>query len=403
MFELWYSNRLEELVDVLALMMVDGREAWYAHRFERPADLLAEIAEIDSLAARRDPFETEHLVVPNWNIKRHLQLELARRIGVVANLEFHRIRRFLAESLPDEEAGEGGGRRILDRDLLEYGLFDLLGEESLLEEPTLAPVREYLRVDELREGSEARIRRRHQLAARLSKLFVDYAFNRAEMLEGWREGPVLPDAEPAVAERYHEVERWQRRLWLELTGGGGYFERVGDAEEQYRTLPQAVAEVDEGALEAPGRVHVFGVSYVASVYGRILHRLSEETEVYFYCLNPCAEYWEDLRTGRRDEEIPRWEAVASALSNRASARVSICSTEALSGAPPPFSMTCKKMTSPWASSMRGSRLLQVLRASDSLASGTITRSSSPSDADSCVIPTSPRVLRCFRTARVPSR
>ena len=301
MFELFYSNRLEELVDALGLMMVDGHELWYSAGFRTPREALGKIAGNEALSGRRDPFEVEHVVVPNWNIKRHLELELSRRLGVVANLEFHRIRRFLSDCLPEE--GEGAEQRVLDRDRLHHVLFEILGDESVTSAAELAPVREYLEPYDADVDADSRIMRRHQLAGRLSKLFVDYAFTRPEMVRAWTEGTIMDEPPTQAAERYRSVERWQRRLWLEVTAAEGYLAGLEISEEErFRTLPAAVDEVPEGQLEVPDRVHFFGLSYVASVYGRILHRLASETEVYFYCLNPCGEFWEDLRTGRDDEE-----------------------------------------------------------------------------------------------------
>lgn len=313
MFELWYSNRLENLIDALAAMVVGGRDLWYTGQFDSPAEMLGEVAARRPLAAGLDPLESVHVVVPNWNLQRHLQFELARRLGVAANLEFDRLRRFLSGCLPDHLPNERGGDddetapfRVLNGEMLHSGIFELLGRPEILEGAALAPVREYLGDGPAREQEagrdEERVVRRFQLAERLASLFEDYAYARPEMVEEWKEGPVMGRPEMDAPKRYRAVEQWQRRLWLALFDEqrGLFGDTVRD--QRFALLPEAFQSIPPEAMDLPDEVHIFGLSYVAYVYRPILSLLAEHCDVYVYALNPCREFWEDLRTGRRDEE-----------------------------------------------------------------------------------------------------
>ena len=51
-------------------------------------------------------------------------------------------------------------------------------------------------------------------------------------------------------------------------------------------------------LRVPQEIHVFGQSYLASSFIEIYQMLAQRCEVYVYALNPCVEFWEDVRTSR---------------------------------------------------------------------------------------------------------
>ncbi len=55
----------------------------------------------------------------------------------------------------------------------------------------------------------------------------------------------------------------------------------------------------QGKLAAEGlgpRLHLYGVSYAAPSYHRMLAALGRHIEVFLYTLNPCREFWEDVET-----------------------------------------------------------------------------------------------------------
>ena len=117
-------------------------------------------------------------------------------------------------------------------------------------------------------------RKRVQLAAELAALFDEYAFSRPEMLAAWREGALVTEADPAL-------QRWQRAVWLALHGPSGLFTAKGMV-----TLPEFFAQTPGEKLRPPGAVHLFGISYVARLYGAIFEKLAAATELHVYTLSP---------------------------------------------------------------------------------------------------------------------
>ncbi len=132
-----------------------------------------------------------------------------------------------------------------------------------------------------------------------------------------RDGVGSGDADDAAAPppddraRFAATERWQRALWLAI-----FAQPLGQPLAQPSGARGLLAELaartgtpllplGELLLEAERRLdpaglgrtlHVFGVSYVAESYHRMLALLGRHIDVRIYTLNPCREFWEDVDT-----------------------------------------------------------------------------------------------------------
>jgi len=237
---------------------------------------------------RKGALAPAYVVVPNRNVETYLRLKIAERCGIAANIEIAFLRKLLMgiteQALPDVRAAEVGH--------IEGHLLALLHDDAVLAHPLLAPVRTYLAA--AHADRDALDRRRCQLAGKLSQLFDEYAASRADMLTAWVEGKPDPSDQS-------ESAAWQRTLWLEVFGREGRLaleaKRTG-----LRTLP--LAWLFQEAMQvkplpfAGKTVHVFGVSYIATAYHRMLAALAREgdVDVRIYTLSPCREDGDALVT-----------------------------------------------------------------------------------------------------------
>ncbi|MEZ4340475.1 MAG: exodeoxyribonuclease V subunit gamma [Sandaracinaceae bacterium] len=240
MIRLTYSNRTEALLDALVRRVDEGAN---------------------------DPLAPIWIVVPNANVERFVELGVARRLGVAANLRFSRLAQLTDELLPGPLLG---GDRLIARVL--RGLLD----EGLLADPALAPVRRYLAA--AGDAPAATEPRRAQLALHVAHLFEEYGFSRAELLETWTAGEARFTGTPHAG-----TEAWQAAL----------FRFASRTPSPARTLGQAIDALEDPALPS---LHVFGLSYVARVFARLFGALGERTALSLYALNPCEEFWEDVET-----------------------------------------------------------------------------------------------------------
>ncbi|MGH8214970.1 MAG: exodeoxyribonuclease V subunit gamma, partial [Rhodanobacteraceae bacterium] len=112
-------------------------------------------------AAQGNPLVPARVVVPQVGLKRWLQVHLAERLGVLANVEFTPPAQFAWELLQAAQPGLPE-RSPFDVDVLRWHLFGLLGEP--LEGPSLAPLREYL-------DGEGDPLRRYSLSLELARVY----------------------------------------------------------------------------------------------------------------------------------------------------------------------------------------------------------------------------------------
>ena len=243
MIHLTYSNRTEALLDRLAAAIRAEREA-------------------------RTPWEPVHLVVPNPFLKEYVRIQLARRLGVAANLRFTYLDGLWQGLMP------GGGCRLLSAELLRGGLLGILADEAWLAQDGLAPVRRYL-------AEDGRGLKAVQLASELALLFEEYTRSRPEWIPGWRTSAAPCSSAP-------ELEAWQRSLWLEAV------KRLDATGRRHLALGEALLDPAFGKGELPPAIHAFGLTHVAQVYHQAYLRLGQATELHLYALNPCGEFWEDL-------------------------------------------------------------------------------------------------------------
>jgi exodeoxyribonuclease V gamma subunit len=214
--------------------------------------------------ARQSLFDPVTVVVPNPLIESFVKQGLARRLGIAVNVKASFLRGFLYDvaraSRPEVE--------LVDRDRIEAELLGLFHDPGSISGAPLAAVRDYLDAD-----GDALDRKRVQLASSVAALFDEYTFTRPEVLEAWRAGASAPDLDPVL-------QGWQRALWRALHGPGGVFATRGAL-----TLPELFARTPTSDLRV-GPAHLFGISYVARLYGSIFAKLSAVAELSVYSLSP---------------------------------------------------------------------------------------------------------------------
>jgi exodeoxyribonuclease V gamma subunit len=262
----------------------------FSNRFEALLDGL-----VDALREPpTSPFEAQHVVVPSAAVRRKVELEVAGRLGICANVEFS----FLGAWLWRQMA------RLVDvaddspfaPDVLTWRVWEILGDDAFV--ASHAPLQKYL------HGADALMR--HELALRIATLFDQYLTYRPDWLAAWREGRevALADARGTHANAGHTPisgsaadQRWQAALWRCIA------QDVGASAEHPSTMFFAAMERAGGAgvREAgiPSVAHVFGLPTMPPLYLAMLRELGRHVDVRMHVLNPCREFWFDIVDARR--------------------------------------------------------------------------------------------------------
>ncbi len=267
-----------------------------------------------------DPFQSPRIATPTPAMKRWVQMRLAEKRGIVANVDFLHLERTLwqrLETLDLEHVVEGRKpARLLDEQGLQLLILGLLRSDPPPE------AREYLeRSPEAPQGLFY-ARRLCQLSHKLAGFFREYEYSRVQehghkgLAHLWMRGQdcfgeYLDGKVPkATRDQLESLERWQKKIYHALFRVGGLRDSLGEKLGQYRyTLPQ-YAEMVLGQPRKPADperkppgYHLFGLSQISPFHRSLIRRLADkdalrgrQARFFIYSLNPCAEYWEDVLT-----------------------------------------------------------------------------------------------------------
>ncbi|MGH8216843.1 MAG: exodeoxyribonuclease V subunit gamma [Rhodanobacteraceae bacterium] len=244
----------------------------------------------DELGERlRDPHGNPLLpslvLVPQAGLRRWLQVHLAERLGVIANIEFRAPAEFawdlLRAAQPDLPR-----RSPFDPDVLRWHLHALLGES--LDGAGMAPVREYLQAD----GDPLR---RYALAGELAHVF--------ERMQGYRRGKLLR-WERRELNRGADPQDWQAELWRRLVARTGGISRAGRVEQWLRGFdpdyPPDAAPDKPTPPGLPARLACFACANVSPDVLRMLAVAGLHCDIDFYLPLPSREYLGDLPRSRQE-------------------------------------------------------------------------------------------------------
>jgi exodeoxyribonuclease V gamma subunit len=254
-------------------------------RSNRVESLLSGLAQRLSDEPGSSPLEPELVVVPSPAMARWVNLELARRHGVAANLEYPlpasfvwRLSRDLLDDLPEQDP--------LNLDLLTWKVFGAL--PGLVGEAAFASLRRYLNED-------LKGLKRFQLASRIADVFDRYQLYRPELIRRWEAGA---------------GDDWQALLWRRLSVGIGGRHRVAAIDRLLEFLSES-----GGAPVLPECVSLFAISSLPPLLVAVIHALAGHREVDLYLHSPTDAFWADLVSQKvrarkrleRPEEADLWE------------------------------------------------------------------------------------------------
>jgi len=287
--------------------------------FSNSMDLL-----LDQLAeeiAPGDPFFAPNLATATPAMRRLVQMGLAERMGVAANLGFQPLEKSLWHCLAEldlyRQSEEREPARLLDPETMQALLLaQLLGRPPASAAHYLTGLGRSPASGDAIPSSPAAWRKALQLAGRLAALFREYEYSRVR--EHGREGlaalwlhgrpcfsEYLSDqVADGVRHRVADLEGWQSELYRQVFGPGGLRDALGEQTGVYRyTLPQysqMVSQQERTEKRDRPTWHLFGLAHISPFHRSLIQWLADEdatggnpAHFRIYALNPCAEYWED--------------------------------------------------------------------------------------------------------------
>ncbi len=258
----------------------------FANRFETLADEL--VRRLGAQAPARSAFEADEVIVPSAAVTRRLIIELARRQGVCANVNFSYLARWLwqqtAHLLPKlPEAA------LFDADVFAWRIL------AAFEDAGWAAAQP--RLSAWLDQADAVMR--HELAQRVAGLFDQYLTYRPEWMEAWfrNEAIALFGTDTGADAGAALDQQWQAALWRRLAA-----ETASDGRHPILALlelldARGIGLAGTGRL--PASAHVFALPTMPPVHLELLRRLGQHVDLHVYVLNPCREFWFDVVEPRR--------------------------------------------------------------------------------------------------------
>lgn len=268
---------------------------FHANRTERLVEQLVRQIEAQRKLPGLGVFAPAHVIVPDPAVEPYIQMELARHTGLAANLRCWEWPEFLEHIL----RARSPKARLADMRAMRGMLLEAIWEALEGDDPELGPVRRYVGDGAGADEEDVRERLVFGLANTLATLLHDYAWTRPAMVEAWRAGElVLQDTTGAA------LEVWQRRLWqLAFEGPDSVRGRLEQARgERWWLVHEVAGAVDAGQVSCSPIIHIFAPNAHGHVTYNILAALSRRIVLWGYVLNPCREFWEEMRFGRPEEE-----------------------------------------------------------------------------------------------------
>jgi len=250
--------------------------------FSNRVEILEDLLTGELAGFSGDPFAAQQVVVPSRAVARRLQLAVARKSGVCANIEFHflgawlwRLARVVDPDVPE--------RSPFDPERMAWRILRLLDGGKAASHPRLAA---FLRgADDLM---------RWELAQSVARVFDHYATYRPDWLSTWSRGRRISDFAGDVAAGADEG--WQRELWRAVSRELG----LGTVHPLQRFLGTLSAKGRSGlAPGLPVRASVFAVPVIPPLYLETVRGLAGFMEITLYIVNPCREYWFEIVPPKR--------------------------------------------------------------------------------------------------------
>ncbi|MBD2801999.1 exodeoxyribonuclease V subunit gamma [Xenorhabdus sp. M] len=253
MFRVYHSNQLDILKELMTILIRDN--------------------------PLPDPFGKEVILVQSPGMSQWLQIQIAEKLGIAANMEFPLPATFIwqmfTQILPD--VPKDGA---FSKDAMKWKLMTLL--PNLLAEPEFLSLRHYLDQDSDK-------RKIHQLAGRIADLFDQYLVYRPQWLESWEDGQLI--------DGLSSNQLWQKRLWSELTE---YTRRLQQPLWHRANLYQRfISTLESGDFppgNLPSRVFICGISTLPPAYLQVFKALGQHIDIHLMFTNPCQYYWGDIQS-----------------------------------------------------------------------------------------------------------
>lgn len=267
-----------------------------ANKMEHLLQLYLKIQHINPLPI----FEKEAIVVQNAGMQHWLSMQLAQSRKISFNFGYALPAQFLwklartvagEENVPDET--------LFSREVLSWRILALLMSEMVVDDADFGQVTQFWRGE---NSPKIQQQRCYQLACQLADLYEQYLIYRPTWIASWNQGDLTcskTEFNDGIASHVEPLMLWQAKLWRMLTAEENYDPQI--------IIKHAIDNLEANKDKLPKRIAFFGINSMAPLWLDFINAISEHTQVHFFHLNPCADYWGDIQSEKQAfKQIEQW-------------------------------------------------------------------------------------------------
>jgi len=269
-------------------------EFYFSHRIEILLGKLIE--ELNSDDMTKDPFYSPMILVPNINITRWLQMNIAKKNKISINLDFKFLEEGLTCIIRNLKSDKTSDYIFLSHK--ENNLYLQLIIISIIlkfnDAVEMKPINEYLQnVD----GADL-IRKIWQLSERLTFFFREYEYHRKTMVDRWLEDKYFFDN--------NDIEICEKFIYRKI-----FFEKeilkkfYKDFNKKFITLPQYSEEVFKNMdiFKTGKTVYIFCFSQISRYHNDLIFKLKDYYDIKIFLLSFLTEFL--------DGDENNWDKIAN--------------------------------------------------------------------------------------------
>lgn len=240
-------------------------------------------------------FTKETIIVQNAGMQHWLNMSLANLRGISMNYGYALPSQFLwklAKTIAgDDESAE---QLSYSREVLAWRIYQLFDDVELKNDVDFSDVYRYWQSE---TNDKTASLKRYQFAVQLADLFEQYLVFRPDWLNAWQQVTVnnlnslAKGFNEELNEEVKKTIRWQAKLWAKLQQQIPY--------NPTTLIEKAQTNLEKNKALLPPRISFFGINAMAPMWLSFIEKVSEYTQVHFFHLNPCADYWGDVQTEKQ--------------------------------------------------------------------------------------------------------
>lgn len=248
-----------------------------------------------------DPFAQEIILVQSPGMAQWLQMEIAQKRQIAANLAFPMPASFIWQLYADNLANVAK-QNPFDKTTMTWRLMRIIPD--FLENEAFAPLKGYLA-----SAPQSQQHKLYQLSLKIADLFDQYLVYRPDWIRAWeanQESVIYQQiaqqyTNQSFPEQLQANILWQGILWRAL---------LADTQADFTqpqlhraALNQAFLErcASDAPMHLPERIFIFGIPALPAAYFEVLQAISKRIDVHFFFNSPSREYWGELRDKEAQE------------------------------------------------------------------------------------------------------